>query len=169
MRRPGLDQMLSAPQPVGGAISSRPLRFASGPSCVTDTAAISSTTAIETNTAVRPQPLRIHRIAGMMPAVAGRHTPAAQPKPDARALVGNTSEQKICMALPATWMKKIMMKPAINSCASFAALANAIAISPAAMNAHADVIFRPMLSRAYIMKMLAHGTAQFMMSVYLRD
>ena len=51
----------------------------------------------------------------MMKAVASRPTPAAQPKPDARALVGNTSEAKICIELPATWMKKIMMKPATSS------------------------------------------------------
>ena len=34
----------------------------------------------------------------MMNAVARRPTPAAQPKPEARALVGNTSEAKICMS-----------------------------------------------------------------------
>ena len=52
----------------------------------------------------------------MMKAVASRPTPEAQPKPEARALVGNTSEAKICIALPATCTKKIMMKPATISC-----------------------------------------------------
>ncbi len=79
----------------------------------------------------------------MMNAVASRPTPDAQPKPDARALVGNTSEVKICIELPATWTKKIMTKPAISSCSSVPALANAIAINPAATNAQTDVILRP--------------------------
>ncbi len=51
----------------------------------------------------------------MMNAVAMRPTPDAQPKPDARALVGNTSEVKICIELPATWTKKTMTKPATRS------------------------------------------------------
>ena len=41
-------------QPVGGAISSRPFCLASGPSCVTAPAAITSTMARHTNTVVRP-------------------------------------------------------------------------------------------------------------------
>ena len=40
--------------PVGAAISSRPFCLASGPSCVTDAAAISRTMARHTNTVVRP-------------------------------------------------------------------------------------------------------------------
>ena len=64
----------------------------------------------------------------MMKAVASRPTPAAQPKPEARALVGNTSEVKICIALPATWMKKTMMKPATISSNGAPALANTIAM-----------------------------------------
>ena len=51
----------------------------------------------------------------MMNAVASRPTPDAQPKPDARALVGNTSDAKICIELPATCTKKIMTKPATMS------------------------------------------------------
>src|SRR5450759_5721001 len=91
----------------------------------------------------------------MMKAVANRPTPAAQPNPDVRALVGNTSDAKICIELPATWTKKIMMKPATMSWAAVSALLNTIAIMPAHMNAHTDVILRPNLSSAYIMKMLA--------------
>src|SRR5262245_52554196 len=131
-------------QPVGGAISSSPFCLASGPSCVTETAAISRTMASATNTAVSPQPVRIQRMAGTMPAVARRPTPAAQPKPDARALVGNTSDAKICIELPATWMQKIITKPATSSWVSVAAFANTIAISPAATNAQTEVILRPM-------------------------
>ena len=100
-----------------------------------------------------------------MPAVASRPTPAAQPKPDARALVGNTSDAKICIELPATWMKKIMMKPAISNCVSLPALANTIAMMPAPMKAQTEVILRPYLSSAYIMKRLAHGTAKVMPNV----
>src|SRR5664279_4506157 len=106
---------------------------------------------------------------GTMKAVARRPTPAAQPNPDARALVGNTSDAKICIELPATWMKKIITKPATSSCVSLTALANTIAIKPAHTNAHTDVILRPNLSSAYIMNKLAHGTAKFMARVYWSD
>src|ERR1700722_5981399 len=44
-----------------------------------------------------------------------------------------------------------------------------MAITPAATNAHTDVILRPMLSSAYIMQRLAHGTAIFIHSVYSSD
>ena len=40
---------------------------------------------------------------------------------------------------------------------------------PAHMNAQTDVILRPNLSSAYIMNMLAHGTAKFMARVYCSD
>src|ERR1017187_3844651 len=103
---------------------------------------------------------------GMMKAVASRPTPAAQPKPDARALVGNTSDAKICIELPATWTKKIMMKPATMSWAAVPALLNPLAVLAAHMNAQADVILGPNLSSAYIMKMLAHGTAKLIARVY---
>src|SRR5438270_647543 len=106
---------------------------------------------------------------GMMNAVAMRPTPDAQPKPDARALVGNTSEVKICIALPATWTKKTITKPATRSVVSPLALANTITITPAAMNAQTEVIFRPKLSSAYIMKRLAHGTAKFIARTYWSD
>src|ERR1700759_3913048 len=98
---------------------------------------------------------------GMMKAVATRPTPDAQPKPDARALVGNTSEQKICIELPATWTKKTITKPTTRRAVSLVELANTMTITPAAIKEQTDVIFRPKLSSAYIMKMLAHGTAQF--------
>src|SRR5664279_5479087 len=106
---------------------------------------------------------------GMMKAVANRPTPAAQPNPDVRALVGNTSDAKICIELPATWTKKIMMKPATISSVAVLALANTSAMTPAPMKAQTDVILRPNLSSAYIMKMLAHGTAKFMARVYCND
>src|SRR5215467_10040321 len=107
----------------------------------------------------------------MMNAVAMRPTPDAQPKPDARALVGNTSEVKICIALPAIWTKRVMKKPQAISRAVWPSptLAKAMVIMLAAMKAQIEVIFRPMLSSAYIMQMLAHGTAKFMSSVYSRD
>src|SRR5579885_804029 len=106
---------------------------------------------------------------GMMKAVARRPMPDAQPKPDARALVGKTSDAKICMALPATCTKKIMMKPATINSVPVEALANTIAMMPAPTNAHIEVILRPNLSSAYIMKMLAHGTAKCLASVYCKD
>src|ERR1700684_955962 len=105
----------------------------------------------------------------MISALASGPTPDAQPKPDARALVGNTSDVKICIALPATWTKKNMMKPITMSYIGVAALAKTIAMTPAARNAQIDVILRPNLSSAYIMKRLAHGTAKFIASVYCSD
>ena len=101
-----------------------------------------------------------------MKAVARRPTPEARPKPEARALVGNTSEVKICIALPATCTKNTMMKPAIISSAGVPALLNTMAMMPAPMKAQTEVILRPNLSSAYIMKMLAVGTAKFITSVY---
>src|SRR5579884_2363519 len=106
---------------------------------------------------------------GMMNAVASRPTPAAQPKPEARALVGNTSEAKICVALPETCTKNTMTNPATMSWAGVAALAKAIAMMAAPTKARIEVILRPHLSSAYIMKMLAHGTAKFIASVYCSD
>ena len=49
------------------------------------------------------------------------------------------------------------------------ALANTIAMTPAPMKAQTEVILRPNLSSAYIMKMLAHGTAKFIARVYCSD
>ena len=40
---------------------------------------------------------------------------------------------------------------------------------PAPMKAQTEVILRPNLSSAYIMKMLAHGTAKFIARVYCSD
>src|SRR5690348_3547051 len=105
----------------------------------------------------------------MMNAVANRPTPEAQPKPDARALVGNTSDAKICMALPATCTKNVMMNPTTMSPIAVCALANRIAMMPAPTKVQIDVILRPNLSSAYIMKMLAHGTAKFIASRYCSD
>src|SRR5262249_33257647 len=109
--RQGPDGMTSGPriarlsvhrQPGGGATSSRLFCRASGPSWVTETAAVTSRIAEQTNKAVSPKPDCTHRKLGLMKAVASRPTAAGQPKPDARALVGKTSEVKICIALPAT-------------------------------------------------------------------
>src|SRR5512146_553899 len=105
----------------------------------------------------------------MMNAVASRPTPAAQPKPDARALVGKTSEAKICIALPATCTKKVMMNPATMSWVGVPALAKIIAMMAAPMKAMTDVLLRPNLSSAYIIQMLAHGTAKFIQRVYSID
>src|ERR1700688_4354140 len=128
-----------------------------------------SSVAKHANTVVSPQPFCTHKIVGMMNAVASRPTPEARPKPEARALVGNTSDVKICIELPATWTKKTMMKPAIISSIGVPALAKTMAIKPAATKAQTDVILRPYLSSAYIMKILAQGTAKFITSVYCSD
>src|SRR3974377_2036997 len=101
-----------------------------------------------------------------MNAVASRPTPDAQPKPEARALVGNTSDVKICIELPATCTKKIMTKPATISSIGVPAFANTIAMTPAPTNAQADVILRPNLSRAYIMKRLPQGNGKFIARGY---
>src|SRR6202167_612468 len=62
-----------------------------------------------------------------------------------------------------------MMKPAIMSSVAVSALANTIAISPAATKAQTAVILRPNLSSVYIKQRLAHGTAKFMASTYCSD
>src|SRR6516162_4549055 len=62
-----------------------------------------------------------------------------------------------------------MMKPTMISSVPVWALANKIAIRPAAMKVQTEVILRPNLSSAYIMKMLAQGTAKFIASVYCSD
>src|ERR1700688_2092463 len=130
---------------------------------------MTSRIASDTNTVVKPYPLCTHRIVGMMNAVASRPTPDAQPKPDARALVGKTSDVKICIELPATCTKKIMTKPATINWVGVAARLKITAMMPAPTNAQTDVTLRPNLSRAYIMKMLAHGTAKFIARVYCSD
>ena len=61
------------------------------------------------------------------------------------------------------------MKPATMSSVAVSALANTIAIRPAATKAQTAVILRPNLSSAYIMKRLAHGTAKFIASIYCSD
>ena len=101
----------------------------------------------------------------MMNAVASRPAPCAKPKPEARALVGNTSEAKICIELPASWMKKIMQKPTASSMVSLVALTNATANAPARTNDTIDVGFRPKRSSAYIMQRLAQGNASVMPNV----
>src|SRR5437868_5610458 len=92
---------------VGGATSSSPRPRASGPTWVTATAAIATITAIAANTA---PVLQVFWISGMARiAIAAPARPAAcdRPKPEARALVGNTSEIKICDELPDSCVKKI--------------------------------------------------------------
>src|SRR6185437_6438695 len=156
-------------QPVGAATSSRPLCRASGPIWVTEIAAIASTMAMQTNTAVMPQLFWMNGMATTMPAVDRRPTPAAQPKPDARALVGNTSDAKICIELPDTWMKNTITKPKISSCVGLPAFAKTIAMMPAPMKEQTAVILRPYLSSAYIMNRLAQGTARFMPRMKVSD
>src|SRR3984893_4261833 len=62
-----------------------------------------------------------------------------------------------------------MMKPATISSVAVPAWENTIAMTPAQRKAQTAVIFRPNLSSAYIMKMLAHGTAKFIAKVYWSD
>ena len=68
----------------------------------------------------------------MMNAVARRPTPAAQPKPDARALVGNTSDAKICIAVAGHLDEKDHHETSDQEFVSDAALANTIAIDAGA-------------------------------------
>src|SRR5204863_10083776 len=96
---------------VGGATSSIARPRASGPTCVTATAAIATMTAIAANTAVVLHTFWISGIARIAMAVPARPAACAKAKPVARALVGNTSEMKICDALPDSWVKKIKQKP----------------------------------------------------------
>src|ERR1700730_8550466 len=113
----------SPPHAVGGAISSRASPLASGPIWVTATAAIATMTAITTNTAVRPKPCWIHRKDGIATKAPTRPADWQSPKPEARALVGNTSEMKICEEFPANWMKKIIPTPIASTIPSLPALA----------------------------------------------
>src|SRR5439155_21964091 len=106
---------LSRIHAVGGATSSRPSPLASGPTWVTATAAIATMTAIAANTAVSLQVFWISGITRIATAAPARPATWARPKPEARALVGNTSEIKICDELPASWVKKIMKKPSAST------------------------------------------------------
>src|SRR5438132_6799734 len=83
-------------QAVGGATSSSARPRASGPTLVTANAAIATITAIAANTAPVLQVFWISGIASIAIAAPARPAAWANPKPDARALVGNTSEMKIC-------------------------------------------------------------------------
>ena len=87
------------------------------------------------------------------------------PKPVARALVGNTSEMKICDELPASWMKKIITNPATKNIVSVSTKPKTTAASPASTNAATAVTFRPKRSSAYIMNPLAQGKARVMPTV----
>ena len=101
----------------------------------------------------------------MITALARRPADCAMPKPVARALVGNTSEMKICAKFPASWMKKIITNPTTKNIASEVTTPNAAAARPASTNAATAVTFRPKRSSAYIMKPLAQGNASVMPSV----
>src|SRR5215472_3862016 len=106
---------------------------------------------------------------GMIPALAMRPADCASPKPEARALVGNTSAIKICEELPASWMKNVMMKiMAMNISTEFAS-PTAMAASAARMKAATAVGLRPNFSSAYIMNALASGNAKLMPAVYSSD
>ena len=127
-----------------GAISSRPFCLASGPSCVTAAAAITSTVAEQTNTVVRPQPVWIHGIARYD---AGRRQAAdtGGPAEARRARVGREhlgSEDlhRVAGDLDAEDHDEAGDQQLRVACA---ALANTIAMMPAATNAQIDVIFRP--------------------------
>src|SRR5215472_6706415 len=97
--------------------------------------------------------------------------PAAwhRPKPEARALVGNTSEMKICDELPASWVKKIIPKPTASTIASLLACAHANPNAPVRMKARTAVGLRPKYSSANIMKALAQGNASVIQKIELSD
>src|SRR5262249_20760306 len=118
---------------VGGATWSSPNRLDSGPSRVAENEAISKTIAMHTNTVVMPYPVWIHSTVGRIHAVMSRPTPAAIPNPDARALVGNTSDAKICTGFRATGELKSIRNPAIKVGISDCALAKPMAMIPAAL------------------------------------
>src|SRR6266446_5345208 len=140
------------PQAVGGAISSRARPLASGPIWVTATAAIATITAITTNTAVRPKPCWIHRKDGIATKAPTRPADWQSPNPEARALVGNTSEMKICEEFPANWMKKIIPNPIASTIPSLAALAQSSPNTAVRRKAVTAVGLRPKRSSEYIMK-----------------
>src|SRR5438874_10921292 len=98
--RPRLAKITGCLHAVGGATASRARARASGPTCVTATAAIATMTAMAANTAVVLQAFWISGIARIAMAAPARPAACDKPKPVARALVGNTSEMKICDALP---------------------------------------------------------------------
>src|SRR5215469_5295970 len=93
----------------------------------------------------------------------------ASPKPEARALVGNTSEMKICDELPASWVQKIMQNPIASTIASLVALAQARPNTPVRMKAITAVGFRPKRSSEYIMKALAQGKAKVIQKIEFSD
>src|SRR5262249_4234800 len=62
-----------------------------------------------------------------------------------------------------------MTKPATMSWVGVDALPKTIAMMAAPTNATIEVTLRPNLSSAYIIQMLAHGTAKFIQSVYSMD
>jgi len=101
------------------------------------------------------------RIAGMMKAVASRPTPDAQPKPDARALVGNTSDAKIWHRIARYLHEEDITKPATMT-PSPCPLVRTRAITPAQRKAQdrGDLSARVCRAR-YIMNKLAQGTAEF--------
>src|SRR5262249_10510998 len=106
------------------------------------------------------------RIATAAPA---RPADCASPNPEARALVGNTSEMKICEELPASWVKKIIPKPTANTIVSSVALPNQIAKTPVKINATTAVGLRPKYSSENIIKALAHGKASVIQKIEFSD
>src|SRR6202035_197420 len=98
-----------------------------------------------------------------------RPAACARPKPEARALVGKTSEMKICEELPATCVQKIMQKPIPRTIASLDALAHNSPNTPVRMKAVTAVGLRPKRSSAYIMKALAHGKASVIQKIEFSD
>src|SRR5712671_4559177 len=154
---------------VGGATSSSARPRASGPTCVTATAAIATITAIAANTAPVLQVFWINGIARIAIAAPARPAACDRPKPVARALVGNTSEMKICDELPDSCVKKIMQKPIASTIVSSTALPNRMANTPVMIKATTAVGLRPKRSSAYIMKALAHGKASVIQKIEFSD
>src|SRR5258708_27553731 len=91
------------------------------------------------------------------------------PKPEARALVGNTSEMKICDEFPASCVKKIIPKPIASTMPSVEALAHASPNAPVRMKATTAVGLRPKYSSANIMKRLAQGKASVIQKIEFND
>ena len=126
-------------------------------------------TAIAANTAVVLHTFWISGIARIAMAAPARPAACDKPKPVARALVGNTSEMKICDTLPDSWVKKIMQKPIASTIVSSTALPNRMANTPVRMKATTAVGLRPKRSSAYIMKALAHGKASVIQKIEFSD
>ena len=92
----------------------------------------------------RPKPCWVHRKDGIATKAPTRPAAWQSPKPEARALVGTTSEMKICEEFPASWMKKIIPNPIASTIPSLPALRTAPQ-NPKAQSSDPSLIDRTML------------------------